>query len=339
MIPKKKYSFKKPCPYIRTVIVTTEFSTNSLSDKYFKKKLFLKSIIIILFLSFPFFSKFNSKNKRIHFSNYTSIKNPIKVAFYNNCLRYGGIERVTSILLNYFSKEKFFTFYLITISGVLDGEYSIPKNIERISLQNHSDKLIRIIYKKKLDILIYNLDGSNEIKKLNKLRKTKVIYCIHSSFFYRIYEHSYSLEKTVYKAYKTCKYVFALIPLENDYLFKKWGINSILMENPSTFDFNLVIPSDLSQKNIIMIGRGDYHAKRFELGIKAMKFILQEIPECIMNIISFPYKNLEDSINYLNLKASIKISGFQKNPEFYLKNSSLHIYISFLKRSLSYDFR
>ena len=100
------------------------------------------------------------------------------------------------------------------------------------------------------------------------------------------------------------------------------------MENPSTFDFNLVIPSDLSQKNIIMIGRGDYHAKRFELGIKAMKFILQEIPECIMNIISFPYKNLEDSINYLNLKASIKISGFQKNPESYLKNSSLHIFPS-----------
>ena len=328
MIPKKKYSFKKPCPYIGTVFVTTEFSTNSLSDKYFKKKLFLKSIIIILFLSFPLFSKFIPKNKRIHFSNYTSIKNPIKVAFYNNCLRYGGIERVTSILLNYFSKEKFFTFYLITISGVLDGEYSIPKNIERISLQNHTDKLIRIIYKKKLDILIYNLDGSNEIKKLNKLRKTKVIYCIHSSFFYRIYEHSYSLEKTVYKAYKNCKYVFALIPLENDYLFKKWGINSILMENPSTFDFNLVIPSDLSQKNIIMIGRGDYHAKRFELGIKAMKFILQEIPECKMNIISFPYKNLEDSINYLNLKASIKISGFQKNPESYLKNSSLHIFPS-----------
>ena len=90
----------------------------------------------------------------------------------------------------------------------------------------------------------------------------------------------------------------------------------------------MVIPSDLSQKNIIMIGRGDYYAKRFELGLKAMKNIIQEIPDSKMNIISFPYKNLEDSINYLNLKNNVKISGFQKNPEFYLKNSSLHIFPS-----------
>ena len=313
--------------YKGNIFISNELFTQKDLNKYFIKQLIFKSILISLFIFFSFFIKINNKNENIHFLSYNAI-NPIKVAFYNNCLKYGGIERVTSILLNYFSKEKNFIFYLITISDILDKEYSIPKNIERICLRNQREKLFKIIYKKKLDILIYNFDDIDEINKLNKLRRVKVMYYIHSSFFYRIYQHYYSINKTVYKAYRNCKYVLALIPLENDYLFKKWGINSVLMENPSTFDYDSVIPSDLSQKNIIMIGRGDFYAKRFNLGIEAMKNIIQEIPECKMNIISFPYKNLEDSIISLNLEKNVKISGFHKNPELYLKNSSLHIFPS-----------
>ena len=138
----------------------------------------------------------------------------------------------------------------------------------------------------------------------------------------------YNLNQTIYHVYKSCKYVVTLIPLENDYLFKKLGINSILMDNPSTFNYDLVIPSDLSQKNIIMIGRGDDPSKRFDLGIKAMKNIIIEIPECKMAIISVFNKNLEKLIKNLHLRHNIKITGFQKNPELYLKNASLHIFPS-----------
>ena len=163
---------------------------------------------------------------------------------------------------------------------------------------------------------------------LNKLNKIKVVFCIHSSFFYNIYEGIYRLDRTAYKEYKNSKYVISLIPFENDYLFKKWGINSVLIENPSTFEYELVTPSDLSQKNIIMIGRGNYLPKRFELGIKAMSFIVKEIPESKMFILSLPYKNINSSIHNLNLENNVKIAGFQKNPEIYLRNSSLHIFPS-----------
>ena len=47
--------------------------------------------------------------------------------------------------------------------------------------------------------------------------------------------------------------MISLIPLENDYLFKRWGIKSILMDNPTTFQFESIIPSDLTKKNVIMI--------------------------------------------------------------------------------------
>jgi len=300
-----------------TFINNNEFEQKKKLKKELLIKNLIKSIFIVLLIIILILSKFNrSKNDKI------------KVAFYNNCIRYGGIERVTAILLNYFSKEQNFTFYLITISGILEEEYSIPSNVNRISLSEQNTNIYRVIKTENIDILVYNFDDPKEIKKLNKLNSIKIIYCTHSVFLYRIYQHYYRIEDTVYQSYKSCKYVLTIVPLENDYLFKIWGINSLLMENPSTFEFNSIVPSDLSQKNIIMMGRGNDPAKRFELGIISMKNIVKVIPESIMYIISSVYENLENQIHILNLEDNVKITGFQDNPGSYLKNASLHIFTS-----------
>ena len=58
------------------------------------------------------------------------------------------------------------------------------------------------------------------------------------------------------------------------------------MQNFMTYDFNSIVPSDLSSKNILMIGRASDKKKRFYLGIKAMKYIEKEIPEAELKIIS-----------------------------------------------------
>ena len=119
--------------------------------------------------------------------------------------------------------------------------------------------------------------------------------------------------------------MISLIPVENNYLFRKWGINSILMHNPTSFEYDSVIPSDLSNNNIIMMGRNDDPIKRFDLGIKAMRNIVKEINICQMNILSLPIDNYEKLILDLNLEKNVRFVGFQKNVEIYLKNSSLHI--------------
>ena len=249
----------------------------------------------------------------------------IKVAYYCVQMKNGGIERVFSIIIKYLSKEKYFSFYLITKKERQIGEYSLPDNIHRISLANQEINLYKALEKEKIDILIYNYEN-REIEKLNQLKKTKVIYYNHSSFLYWIYkEHLYNFKDTVYHLYKKCKYVISLIPVENDYLFKKWGINSILMDNPSTFEYDSVIPSNLSNQNIIMIGRASDPIKRYDLGIKAMKEIIKEIPECIMNIVSSANSNLVKLIKDMNLENNVKFTGYQNNIEYYLKNSSLHI--------------
>ena len=197
-------------------------------------------------------------------------KNLIKVAYYCSSIKYGGVERVISIIINHISKEKIFSQYLITKSDILEGEYFIPKNIKRIGKISRSNSLFYLIRKKHIDILIYNFYEKREIKKLNKIATTKIIYYDHSSFLYWIYLKHYNFKDTIYNEYKKCKYVISLIPIESNYLFKLWGINSILMNNPSTFEYDSVIPSDLSTQNIIMIGRNYDPIKRFELGIKSM---------------------------------------------------------------------
>lgn len=84
---------------------------------------------------------------------------------------------------------------------------------------------------------------------------------------------SYNFKGTIYYEYKKYKYVISLIPVENDYLFKKSRINSILMHNQTSFEYDAVIPYDLLTNNIIMMGRNDEPVKRFDLGIKEIKRI------------------------------------------------------------------
>ena len=252
------------------------------------------------------------------------IKNKIRIAIYTSTINGGGRAKITTILLNYLIKIKIFDVYLFTDDKNKNNEYKISNKIKRKLINNN---LFEIIKKIKIKILVYQLKNITEIKKLNNLKNIKVIYYHHSSVLGYIYNKNYTYLK-IYKAFKKSKYFITLIPFENDYLFKKWGIKSILMNNFMTYDFNSIVPSDLSSKVILMIGRASDKKKRFSLGIKAMKYIIKEIPESELKIISKlnGINYLKKIINDLNLKRNIKFEGYTINPEIYFKNASLHFF-------------
>jgi glycosyltransferase involved in cell wall biosynthesis len=97
------------------------------------------------------------------------------------------------------------------------------------------------------------------------------------------------------------------------------------MDNPTTYEFDKVIPSFLTTNNIILLGRGNDPVKRYELPIKAMEFISKEIPDCQMNIVSSININLQNFILKLKLENNVRFTGFSENIEIYLSNASLHI--------------
>ena len=100
------------------------------------------------------------------------------------------------------------------------------------------------------------------------------------------------------------------------------------MNNFVTFEYNFIIPSNLLSKDILMVGRGADKYKRFYLGIQSMEYIMEEIYECKMKIISeMEYISpLLKLVNNLNLENRIQFIGFSSTPEIYFKNASLHFF-------------
>ena len=257
--------------------------------------------------------------------NKTNISN-IRIGILSSSIKNGGVERQTTMILNYLNKVKIFELFLFTIKDKEKDEYLIDDNIERIVIKE--EELIKELKKKKLDIFIYQFYKIEQMNELKKLKKTKIIFINRSCFLHWIYYELYYFYKTVYKVYQNSQYVISLIPFENDYLFKKWGINSILMNNFIPYDVNSIKPSKLTSKTILMIGRGEDPIKRFDLGIWAMKYIIEEIPKSEMKIISdINYINhLEKLVYDLNLNNNIEFVGYLQNPAIFYEEASLHIF-------------
>jgi glycosyltransferase involved in cell wall biosynthesis len=79
-----------------------------------------------------------------------------------------------------------------------------------------------------------------------------------------------------------------------------------------------------------MLGRASDELKRFDLGIKSMKYIIKEIPDCKMNILSTINKDdsLIKLVYELKLINFIQFLGYSSMPEIHFKNASLHIFPS-----------
>ena len=326
-IKKKSFKIKKYLFFIKNV------SKNNI----FKLNVLLLIIIIIIIYSNNIIN-YNiklkncylkiQKNIQLIFQN--KIKNKIRIGIYLYQLNGGGTTRTTSLFIKFFIKIKIFDIYLYTQEIKEEEKAIIPDNIKRVFIKSYKmNCLIRGIKKKKLDIFIYQFPIAYDIKFLNNIEFFKTIFYQHSSLFYFL-NYNISIMKLIYKEYINSKYIINLIPVENDYIFKKWRINSILMKNFITYDFKYISPSDLSSKIILMVGRANDKFKRFELGIRAMEYIINEINDCYMKIISSNNETafLHDLSLNINIKDNIEIINFTLKPEQYYKNASLHIFPS-----------
>ena len=254
------------------------------------------------------------------------LKKKINIAIFCYCLRNGGRARVSSLLASFLYSIKIFNVILITRRPKETSEYIIPTDIKRIIFNDNLEQIIKYY---KIDILIYELDEEKEMNLLNKMTDIKVIFYQHSSIFYYIYTN-YTKFKDIYKSYRKSKYLISIVPFENYYLFKKWGIPSIYMDSFVSFNYDRVIPSSLSENNILLIGRGEDKNKRFHLGIHSMEYIKDEILDAKLLIISNLTKiyKLKNLVNNLNINKYVKFIAFTSTPEIYFKNSSINYFLS-----------
>ena len=73
--------------------------------------------------------------------------------------------------------------------------------------------------------------------------------------------------------------------------------------------------------NILLIGRGFAKKKRFHIGIEALEYIIKEIPNCELIIISKieGIRKLQNLVNNLDLENNIRFNGYASTPDIYLK--------------------
>lgn len=299
-----------------------------------KKELIILFVILIIIKYNILINKINLKlndnylniQKYLNMSFNKHLTNKIKIGIYGYSIKNGGRARMTAILINYIDKLKIFNIYLFTKVNKEQNEYKVPLNIKRTKINNN---LFKILKKYKINCLIYELDDVNEIRTLNNLENIKIIFYHHSSAFDWIYGN-YTIFKNIYKEFQISKYFVSIVPFENDYLLKKWGVNSIFINDFITFNYDSIIPSDLSTKKILLIGRGNAKKKRFHIAILSMEYIIKEICDCELDIIAnlTGVYNKQILVKNLNLENNVFFIGYSSSPEIFFKNASLHIFPS-----------
>ena len=119
----------------------------------------------------------------------------------------------------------------------------------------------------------------------------------------------------------------------NRILWKKSGIKyCIYLPNPSTFEPYEIETSNLQTKNILMLGRSDKF-KRYQIGIDAMKYVIEKEPEAKLYIVGIGNNNkydkyLKNYTNYLSMKDYIIFRESTNNTHQYYKNSSIFLLTS-----------
>ena len=268
---------------------------------------------------------FNINNNKNQFNN------KIRIAIYTVSLSDGGLQRITAKLINYFEGLKIFKIYLFTQKEKEENEYKISDKIARVVIKNifYPKFLIKQIKKNKIDIFIYQFPIERDIRALNKLKNTKTIFYMHSSFLYWFYSKYFKI-LNIYREYHNSNYLISIIPLENDYLFKKWNINSVFFDNFLTYDYDSTIPSNVSAKKILLIGRGRSKLKRFNLGIQSIEYIKNYIPNIELMIVSkfIEVDELQNCINNLNLQRNVVFANYSSDPSIYYKDASLNFLTS-----------
>ncbi|CAL6093415.1 Glycosyl_transferases group 1 family protein [Hexamita inflata] len=168
---------------------------------------------------------------------------------------------------------------------------------------------------------------------INFLREknAKVIAIQHSFFLFPLIQNKFkkSNENVLRESIKSYKTVNALVCLSKTdmQLWKATNAqNVVYIPNPLTFDPNEIQVSNLTSKNIILVGRLDKIFKQQHVAVEMMSQIVLTDPEVQLQIIGngdAEYASeLKQLVLDLNLSGNVQFIPFQKNITQYYQNAA-----------------
>ena len=203
-------------------------------------------------------------------------KDRIGVAFVSKHIFGNGIGRMLSILCSDLAKLDKYDIYLITGQGY-SLDFKFDERVKKVRIAGN--KTLIENFDKTSNIKIYVLQNDLTPQSINWYKSLnggkKVIGIMHGVYMSSIYSN----QTGVYKIWKSNKLFDAYIEVIADdyYVNEKLGINnSFFIPNMYTFDADKTPNSNLTYKNLMIMGRELDKIKGGLYGIKAMKLIVEK---------------------------------------------------------------
>ena len=295
--------------------------------------------IILLLISINFYKIINIKredegiNEYNNNTNYSDINlnalynRTINIAFLYSSLFGNGIGRFMIVTGEYLIRKGYNVYFLTKSPYAKDFKFN--KKIKRLYVYHNWTLIRKAIKEEKIDFLIINNVFDLGMIKEYKSFGVKVIGIFHGIYMSGMFNN----DTGIYKLWKNLDYLDAYIHINSDdyYFFKSYGFKrNIFIPNLYTFNPDEVPSSNLTNHNIMMLGRLNDKKKGVEYALKALKLIIEEVPDARLNMISSDsrlqeYKNLSRELNLTN---NAFFSLYVENITKYFMNSSIFLFTS-----------
>ena len=245
------------------------------------------------------------------------------VAFIYHILHSNGVARVVALTADYLIKTGKYNVYLITGKSY-SKDYKYDSRIKRFIGHENRTLIKELKTQLNIEYFILNNQLTESLIKFLQSLNTKVIGIFHGVYLSAIFHNNTQAYRGWYKFgfYNA----FIAVTADDLYFYKKLGYrNAIFIPNLYTFEPDETPESNLTYNNIIMLGRAHDMIKGTKFALKAMTYIIKEVPDAILTFASSDSKiqDLENLAKNLNISKNINFQIFPNITKVFLNSSVL----------------
>ena len=255
-------------------------------------------------------------------------KKKIGIAFLYSTLSANGIGRFITVTSKYLMRTGKYNIYFFT-SKPYNKEFSYDPEIKRFIAYNNYTVMRNISKYEKIDIVVLQNVLSKSVVKFHHNLGQKVICMFHGIFMSAMYGNHVDGYKN-WDQFDACD-SFIFIGPDDYYFYNKLGFkNAIFVPNLYTYDPSEIASSNLTTHNIVILGRLNDWIKGVKYAIKAMEYIVKEVPDARLYLVSSDSRVqfLKNLTRDLNLTKSVIFRGGTFNLSQLFWNCSVHMYTS-----------
>ena len=234
-----------------------------------------------------------------------------------------GVARVVALTADYLIKTGKYNVYLITGKSY-SKDYKYDSRIKRFIGHENRTLIKELKTQLNIEYFILNNQLTESLIKFLQSLNTKVIGIFHGVYLSAIFHNNTQAYRGWYKFgfYNA----FIAVTADDLYFYKKLGYrNAIFIPNLYTFEPDETPESNLTYNNIIMFGRAHDMIKGTKFALKAMTYIIKEVPDAILTFASSDSKiqDLENLAKNLNISKNINFQIFPNITKVFLNSSVL----------------